>query len=170
MARRSKQKVVMNHHTISAMNDADKQTYPLAYVKSLDHEGRGVAHVDGKVVFIEGALPYETVRYARMRDKTTFEEARAVQIVQDSFVRTKPACPHFGVCGGCVMQHIESSAQVAMKQKILEDNFQRISKTKPDLMLTPIAGPSFHYRFRARLSVKYVAKKNDVLVALFFCS
>ena len=85
---------------------------PIARIESLDFEGRGVAHVDGKTLFIDGGLPYETVRYSSYRKKPSYENADAVQVLNASFMRTTPRCPHFGVCGGCSMQHVEFSAQV----------------------------------------------------------
>lgn len=139
-------------------------SHPLAIIESLDHEGRGVAHVDGKTIFIGGALPFETVEYSSFRKKTTFENADCVKVLEESFMRTAPRCPHFGVCGGCSMQHVEFNAQVAVKQRVLEDNFQRIGKVKPEVMLPPIYGPAWGYRHRARLSARFVAKKGGVLV------
>ncbi len=136
----------------------------LAHIESLDHEGRGVAHVDGKTIFIEGALPYETVSYSSFRKKPSYESAVAVDIIKDSYMRATPACPHFGVCGGCSMQHVEFSAQVAIKQRVLEDNLSRLGKVRPQVVMTPIAGPAWGYRHRARLSARLVEKKGGVLV------
>lgn len=137
---------------------------PIAHIESLDHEGQGVAHVDGKTIFIDGALPFEKVTYSSYRKKPTFENAQAMQIHQESFMRVKPRCPHFGVCGGCSIQHVDASAQVAAKQRVLEDNLERIGLVKPERMLPAIYGPTWGYRHRARLSVRYVAKKGTVLV------
>ncbi len=133
-------------------------------IESLDHEGRGVAHADGKVVFIEGALPYETVQYKSYRHKPSYELATLHEIIHESFLRVRPECPHFGVCGGCNMQHLEASAQLAIKQRILEDNLWHIGRVKAEQMLTPIVGSAWGYRQRARLSVRYVEKKGGVLV------
>ena len=134
------------------------------FVESLDHEGRGVAHNDGKAIFIDGALPGEIVTYSPYRKKPSFEFAQIVSIEKTSAVRTTPRCQHYGVCGGCNMQHAEFAAQVASKQRILEDNLQRIGKVTPDVLLPPIYGPAWGYRQRARLSVRYVEKKGRVLV------
>ena len=134
------------------------------FVESLDHEGRGVAHNDGKAIFIDGALPGEIVTYSPYRKKPSFEFAQIVTIEKTSAVRTTPRCQHYGVCGGCNMQHAEFGAQVASKQRILEDNLQRIGKVTPDVLLPPIYGPAWGYRQRARLSVRYVEKKGKVLV------
>ncbi|MBU0751588.1 MAG: 23S rRNA (uracil(1939)-C(5))-methyltransferase RlmD [Gammaproteobacteria bacterium] len=137
---------------------------PEAIVESLDHEGRGVAHVDGKAIFIEGALPGERVEYSSYRRKPKFEKATVVAIHRESSQRVSPLCPHFGVCGGCSMQHLEAGAQVAAKQRVLEDALWHISRLKPETVFPPIGGPDWGYRRRARLSVRMVPKKGGVLV------
>ncbi|MCZ8256504.1 MAG: 23S rRNA (uracil(1939)-C(5))-methyltransferase RlmD, partial [Polaromonas sp.] len=123
---------------------------------------------DGKVVFIEGALPFERVTANVYRKKSSFEKAVVMAIHRESSQRVRPACPHFGMhtgaCGGCKMQHLHASAQVAVKQRVLEDNLQHIGKIKTDNVLRPIEGPAWGYRYRARLSVRYVRKKGAVLV------
>lgn len=136
----------------------------IAEIESLDHEGRGVAHVEGKAIFIEGALPGERVSYTSFRRKPTFENARADEILKTSCLRVTPACPHFGVCGGCSMQHLEPLAQAAAKQRILEDAFWHIARLRPETILPPIVGPAWGYRRRARLTVRKVVKKGGVLV------
>ena len=133
-------------------------------VESLDQEGRGIAHADGKVIFIEGALPGERVTYSSYRKKPSFEMAQVTDILMPSFMRVAPKCIHFGVCGGCSMQHLEARAQVAAKQRILEDNLARIGKVTPETILPPIHGLPWGYRQRARLSVRYVRKKGKTLV------
>lgn len=133
-------------------------------VESLDLEARGVARRDGKVVFIEGALPGERVAARIVRQKPSYDTARVERILQTSSQRVTPACPHFGVCGGCVMQHLEPAAQVAVKQRVLEDALAHIGKVHPANVLPPLHGPSFGYRYRARLSVRLVRKKGGVLV------
>lgn len=133
-------------------------------VESLDQEGRGIAHADGKVIFIEGALPGERVNYASYRRKPSFEMAQVMDVSRPSFMRVEPRCVHFGMCGGCSMQHLESRAQVAAKQRILEDNLARIGKVRPETLLPPIHGLPWGYRQRARLSVRYVRKKDRTLV------
>jgi len=138
-------------------------------VKSLDLEAQGVAHKpDGKVVFIEGALPFEVVSAQIHRSKQSFEKGTLTAIHRESSQRVRPACPHFGLhegaCGGCKMQHLHPAAQVAVKQRVLEDNLWHIGKVKPDNVLRPIEGPAWGYRYRARLSVRYVRKKGTVLV------
>ena len=133
-------------------------------IESLDHEGRGIAHADGKVIFIEGALTRELVTYSTYRKKNNFEQAQVGQILRNSFMRVQPKCASFGVCGGCSMQHLDAGAQVAVKQRVLEDNLQRIGKVKPEVVLAPIFGQPWAYRQRARLSVRHVLKKGKTLV------
>src|SRR3989338_7259993 len=133
-------------------------------IESLDQEGRGIAHADGKVIFIEGALTGEHVTYSSYRKKPSYEQAQVGQILKQSFMRVQPKCANFGVCGGCSMQHLEARAQVAVKQRVLEDNLERIGKVKAETMLPPIYGQAWGYRQRARLSVRHVLKKGKTLV------
>lgn len=137
---------------------------PVAHVESLDHEGRGVARVDGKAIFIDGALPYEQVSFKSYRIKKSYESADVVQVFKKSFMRTEPQCKHFGNCGGCSMQHVEFSAQVAVKQRLLEDNLAHIGNVKAQTISPPIAGSPWGYRHRARLSARFVEKKGGALV------
>ncbi len=122
----------------------------------------------GKVVFIEGALPGELVRVNVSRKKNNWEQGQVSAIARSSPQRVKPGCPHFGLhagaCGGCKVQHLHASAQVAVKQRTLEDNLWHLGKVKPERVLRPVEGPTWGYRYRARLSVRYVAKKGVVLV------
>ena len=139
------------------------------HVESLDLDAYGVAHKsDGKVVFIDGALPFEWVSANINRHKNNWERGTLTQIHRASSQRVEPGCPHFGLhmgaCGGCKMQHLHPSAQVAVKQRALEDNLWHLGKVKPDQILRPIEGPSWGYRHRARLSVRYVRKKGTVLI------
>ncbi len=133
-------------------------------IESLDQEGRGVARIEGKVIFIEGALTGETVSYSSYRKKPSFELAQATQIHKSSAMRVQPKCSHFGVCGGCSMQHLDARAQVAVKQRILEDSLWHIGKVKAETILRPIYGQAWGYRERARFSVKHVIKKGKTLV------
>jgi len=139
-------------------------SYTTAIIESLDHEGRGIAHVEGKAIFIEGALPGEKVGYSSYRKKPTYEMAKVDGIIKASPVRVTPQCPHFGMCGGCAMQHFDFAAQVAAKQRVLEDNLWHIAKLKPETMLPPIYGPAWGYRHKARLRARYVPPKGRVLV------
>ncbi len=137
---------------------------PLADIESLDHEGRGVAHVDGKAVFIEGALPGERVEYASYRRKPKYEKAHAISVLRASSQRVAPPCRHFGTCGGCSMQHLNLAGQTAAKQRVLEDALWHIARLKPEQIFPPIAGTGWGYRLRARLSVRHVASKGGALV------
>jgi 23S rRNA (uracil1939-C5)-methyltransferase len=136
----------------------------IAEIESLDHEAHGVTHVEGKAVFIDGALPGEEVEFEAYRKKSSFDKAKLIRILRKSELRTAPRCPHFGTCGGCNMQHLEAHAQVAVKQRVLEDNLARIGKVRAERLLPPIYGPFWGYRHRARLSVRNVQKKGGVLV------
>jgi len=135
-----------------------------AFIESIDHEGIGVAHVDGKVVFIDGGVTGERVEFSRRRSRGNFDLGTVTQVLRESSLRVVPRCRYFGTCGGCAMQHVDASGQVAAKQRVLEDNLARLGKVKPGLMMPPISGPAWGYRTRARLSVHYVAKKGGVLV------
>jgi 23S rRNA (uracil1939-C5)-methyltransferase len=138
-------------------------------IDAMDIEAQGIARKpDGKVVFIEGALPFEVVSAQIHRSKNSFEKGVVTDIHHESSQRVRPGCVHFGLhtgaCGGCKMQHLDASAQVAMKQRVLEDNLWHLGKVKPESMLRPVEGPAWAYRFRARLSVRYVHKKGEVLI------
>ena len=136
----------------------------LLSIESLDLEARGIARRDGKVIFVEGALPGERVTATTVRKKPSYEIARVDQIRRASSQRVAPRCPHFGVCGGCVMQHLDPAAQVAIKQRALEDTFEHVGNLSPARMLPPLHGPTWGYRYRARLAVRVVPKKGGVLV------
>ena len=138
-------------------------------VQSLDLDAQGVARKpDGKVIFIDGALPFELVTANTHRKKNNWEQASLTAIHRESSQRVRPGCPHFGLhagaCGGCKMQHLHMGAQVAVKQRVLEDNLWHLGKVKAQTMLRPIEGPSWGYRYRARLSVRNVIKKGQVLI------
>lgn len=134
-----------------------------ADVVDLAHDGRGIARVAGKAVFIEGALPGERVRLRVTKRRRRLEEAVLVDILTASPDRVTPRCMHFGVCGGCSLQHLSPGAQLAAKQRQLLDNLERIGGVRPLRVLDPVRGPAFAYRRRARLGVKYVHKKGRVL-------
>ena len=138
-------------------------------VQSLDLDAQGVARKpDGKVIFIDGALPFELVTANTHRKKNNWEQASLTAIHRESSQRVRPGCPHFGLhagaCGGCKMQHLHMGAQVAVKQRVLEDNLWHLGKVKAETMLRPIEGPAWGYRYRARLSVRHVIKKGQVLI------
>jgi len=134
-------------------------------IESLDLDAQGVAHrADGKVVFIEDALPGEEVRVNAIRSKKNWEQATLTELRRESAQRVTPKCPHFSVCGGCKMQHFHPGAQVAVKQRVLENNLWHLGKVKPDTLLRPIEGPAWGYRYRARLTVRYLPKLGTALV------
>jgi 23S rRNA (uracil1939-C5)-methyltransferase len=138
-------------------------------VQSMNLDAQGVARKpDGKVIFIEGALPFELVTANTHRKKNNWEQASLTALHRESSQRVRPGCPHFGLhagaCGGCKMQHLHVGAQVAVKQRVLEDNLWHLGKVKAQTMLRPIEGPSWGYRYRARLSVRHVIKKGQVLI------
>ncbi|HEY9146332.1 MAG TPA: 23S rRNA (uracil(1939)-C(5))-methyltransferase RlmD [Thiobacillus sp.] len=137
---------------------------PVVDILSLDHEGHGIARIDGKVTFVDGALAGERVEIAIYRKHAKYNSANAVTILKASAQRAEPRCKYFGRCGGCSMQHLEASAQVAAKQRVLEDNLARIGKVKPGIILPALHGPSWGYRTRARLSARWVDKKGGGLV------
>ncbi|MGD8514174.1 MAG: TRAM domain-containing protein, partial [Granulosicoccaceae bacterium] len=107
----------------------------LAGIESLDHDGRGVAHIDGKVVFIDNALPGEQVMFCYTQKRRKFDQGRAVEVIKASVDRVTPKCPHFGVCGGCALQHMSNPAQLRHKQQVLAEQLQHIGKvTVPDFL------------------------------------
>ena len=145
--------------------NANTRTMPVMVgIGALDQEGRGIARIDGKAIFVEGALPGEIAAITTLKRKPTYEIARADTIQRPNAARVVPHCPYFGVCGGCTMQHYDPSAQVAAKQRALEDTLWHLGRVRPAQMLPPIHGPAWAYRHRARLSVRNVPKKGGILV------
>lgn len=137
---------------------------PIGIIASLDHEARGITRQEGKAIFVDGALPGETVEYASFRRKPKFELAHLVRVIKASNARVEPRCPHYGVCGGCAMQHMDHSAQVAAKQRVLEDSLWHIGRVRPETMLPPIQGSPWEYRHRARLGVRDIPNKSGVII------
>jgi len=133
-------------------------------IQSLSHDGRGVALINHKITFIEGALPDEIINFIYTKKRSKFDEGKISKIIKASPHRITPMCDHFGVCGGCKLQHCENKAQIENKQNTLLEQFEHFGKTKPQEVLPPLTGPVSGYRRRARLGVKYVAKKGKVLV------
>jgi len=136
----------------------------LARIESLDHDGRGVAVVGGKLTLIDGALPGEAVMFRYRRRRGGAEQGYTVQVLDPSPERAEPRCPHFGVCGGCTLQHLRPEAQIRFKQDRLLEHLAQAARTAPDSVLPPLTGPLWGYRRKARLGVKYVPKKDTVLV------
>jgi 23S rRNA (uracil1939-C5)-methyltransferase len=133
-------------------------------IESLSHDGRGVAHVEGKTVFVDGALPGEEVSFRYMRRTRKHDEGRVCEVHVASAHRVEPKCAAFAICGGCSLQHLAPEQQILAKQQTLLDNLQRIGKVQPERVLEPLTGPVWGYRNKARLGVKYVRNKGRVLV------
>ena len=133
-------------------------------IESVDLEAQGIAHHDGKVVFVAGALAGERVDAQVLRERPSYIKAQAVAWHRHSPDRVTPQCPHYGVCGGCSIQHASPEAQMAYKQRVLEDTLWHIGRLRPEEVLPPLRGPSFGYRSRARLSVRWVDKKGGLLI------
>ena len=153
----------------AAATEAARFPVDALQIVSMDMDAQGIARrADGKVIFVDGALPTEWVEAKTRRKKNNWEQADLQQIYRESSQRVRPGCPNFGLhagaCGGCKMQHMHVGAQIAVKQRVLEDNLWHLGKVQPETVMRPIEGPSWGYRFRSRLSVRYVAKKGKVLV------
>ena len=134
-----------------------------AEVVDLTHDGEGVVR-SGKTAFVAGALPGETVSFERVRKHRRHDEARLLEVLRPAPERVTARCAHFGVCGGCALQHFEPEAQLALKEKELRDNLARVARVEPRSWLAPLRGPVWGYRRRARLGAKYVPKKGRVVV------
>ena len=137
---------------------------PIARIESLDREGRGVAHVDGKTIFVDGAVTGEEVEYSAYRKKPAWEAAQVLRVLREASSRVAPRCPFFGSCGGCSMQHVDERTQVAAKQRVLEDALWHVGRVRPETMLRPLHGLPWGYRHRARMSARWVEKKGGSLV------
>jgi 23S rRNA (uracil1939-C5)-methyltransferase len=140
-----------------------QEAFP-AHIESFAHDGRGVARVDGKAVFIDGALPGEDVTFVFTSVRRDYAEGKIEAVVTPASGRVQPRCPSFGVCGGCSFQHLTDAAQIEEKQKLLLDQFRRIGKIDEVALWPPLTGPHWGYRHKARLGVKWVPKKGRVLV------
>ncbi|WP_175330328.1 23S rRNA (uracil(1939)-C(5))-methyltransferase RlmD [Candidatus Ichthyocystis hellenicum] len=141
----------------------DDDVLPIC-IESIDQKGRGVGRFSGKTVFVDGAITSEQVLYTTVRKRKSYDDARCHKLETISPYRRDPRCPHFGVCGGCSMQHMSSSLQVASKQLMVEQTLMRVGKVKPLRISTPVYGPDWFYRNRASLSVRFVEKKGRVVV------
>lgn len=136
----------------------------ITVVESLTHDARGVAHIDGKTTFIEGALPGERVRFRYHSKRPRYDTGTTLEVLERSPDRVEPPCPHYSSCGGCSLQHLTAPAQVRAKQKILAETLEHVGRVEPRQWLAPIEGPPTGYRRRARLGVRLVPKKGGVLV------
>lgn len=135
-----------------------------AAIRDMAHDGRGVAEVGGKTVFIDGALPGERVMFCYSNRRSKYDEGVVEKVLESSPERVQPACPHFSICGGCSLQHLSAQAQIRLKQAMLESQFRKLGSVTPETMMEPLTGPVWGYRRKARLGVKYVIKKEKVLV------
>ena len=135
-----------------------------AEITDLADDGRGVARVDGKIVFIDDALPGERVEWARIKRGRNFDEGRLERVLEPAADRVEPRCAHFGVCGGCRLQHLSPPRQLEFKQRQLHDALTRIGKVTPAQMLPPLHGGVWNYRRRARLAARWVPKKERTVV------
>ncbi len=133
-------------------------------IESLAHDGRGITHVDGKVVFIDEALPGEEVEFIYTDSRRDYAEGKVEKIIQSVEIRGESECPHFGRCGGCSFQHVKNEEQIQLKQGLLVEQFRGIGKVEIPQIWEPITGAYWGYRRKARMGVKYVAKKGRVLV------
>ena len=133
-------------------------------IDSLSHDGRGIAHIEGKTIFIAGALAGETVQFVYTKKHSKYDEGRAIEVLTSSEDRVEPACPHFAICGGCSVMHMSSPAQLILKQKTLAEHLLHFGQLEPEQWLPPLTGPILAYRRKARLGVRYVHKKQRVLV------
>ena len=135
-----------------------------ARIASVTHDGRGIADLEGKKVFVAGALEGESVRFQRRKFRRNYDEAELLEILEPAAERIEPRCAVFGRCGGCSLQHVSHARQVTIKAQVLRDNLERIGGVEPERWLEPLTGPEWHYRRRARLAVKDVKGKGRVLV------
>jgi len=135
-----------------------------ATITDLSHDGRGVARIDNKATFVSGALPGERVLLKYRKRHRNYDDAEVVSVLEPSPDRVVPPCPHFGQCSGCALQHMAPAAQIAAKQSVLAENFERIGKVSPERWLAPLVDEPWGYRRKGRFSVRYVAKKERVLV------
>jgi 23S rRNA (uracil1939-C5)-methyltransferase len=135
----------------------------VARVAALTHDGEGIVR-EGKAAFVAGALPNENIRFRRTRHHRQHDEAQLLEVLEPSPLRVTPRCAHFGVCGGCALQHLSPDAQLEAKQTELRDNLERVGRVVPEEWLAPLRGPVWNYRRRARLGAKYVIKKERVVV------
>lgn len=135
-----------------------------AFIESLSHDGRGVTHINGKAIFIDGALPNEKVMFQYTSKRRKHDEGTTLEVLTESEDRVEPKCAHFGICGGCSLQHLSAEAQIVYKQQSMLDNLKHIGKVEPDEVFAPITAESWGYRRKARLGVKFVFKKGKVLV------
>ncbi|MCB2426148.1 23S rRNA (uracil(1939)-C(5))-methyltransferase RlmD [Methylophaga pinxianii] len=135
-----------------------------AVIESLSHDGRGIARIEGKTVFVDGALAGENVSFLYTRLHKKYDEAKVVSVENASADRVEAKCRHFGICGGCSLMHMSPEAQLSLKQDTLKEQLSHFGQLTPEQWLPPLTGPLWGYRRKARLGVRYVTKKEKVLV------
>lgn len=140
------------------------QTPVTTAIEKFSHDGRGIARIEGKTTFIDGALPNETVTFQYTLKKRDYDEGTILSVVEPSPMRVEPNCPHYAMCGGCSLQHLDGQSQIHEKQALLMDLLTRVGHCKPETILAPLTSTLWHYRNKARLSVRYVEKKQAALV------
>ena len=133
-------------------------------IENFSHDGRGIARIEGKTTFIQNALPGEKVTFNYLRQKRDFDEGKMLSVLEPSLHRVEPRCPHYTLCGGCSLQHLDGNAQIHEKETLLLDLLQRIGHVQPETVLLPLKGELWNYRNKARLSVRYVEKKQSTLI------
>lgn len=133
-------------------------------VENFSHDGRGIARIEGKTTFIQNALPGETVTFQYLRQKRDFDEGKTLSVIEPSPHRVEPRCPHYALCGGCSLQHLDGASQIHEKEALLMDSLTRIGRVQPETILPALTAELWHYRNKARLSVRYVEKKQSTLV------
>ena len=140
------------------------EKYFITTISSVSHEGKGIAYKDDKVIFIDNALLNEEVEYKIIKKKKDLAFAKSLNIIKPSIQRIEAKCDVYGICGGCSMQHFAEGAQLAYKQRAFEEALRHVGNVIPESISSPISGPLWHYRHKARLRVKFVLKKNKVLI------
>ncbi len=135
-----------------------------ATIESVSHDGKGVCHIDDTTVFIDGALEGEELTFIYTSKRKNIAEAKVHEVLKPSPLRVEPECPHFSICGGCSLQHLAEDQQILLKQKVMLENLKRIGKAEPQSVLEPLSGPHWGYRRKARLGVRFVVKKDKMLV------
>jgi 23S rRNA (uracil1939-C5)-methyltransferase len=133
-------------------------------ILNLSHEGRGIAKLEGKTQFVEGALAGETVMAQYIEQRGKFDELKTIEVIKASDERVETPCAHADICGGCSLQHMGSDAQIQFKQSVLKEQFEHFGNLSPDEWVAPMQGPTLGYRGKARLGVRYVSKREEVLV------
>lgn len=133
-------------------------------IEKLSHDGRGIAHIEGKICFVSNALPGERVRIAIQNSKRNFSEASTLEVLSKGDSRITPACEHYTVCGGCSLQHVSQDEQIKLKQSVLLEQLSHFGNIKPDNLLEPLRAQPYQYRRKARIGLKYVAKKGKVVL------